>query len=421
MKKLLCFVLLVSISLSLFTACAPADDPQAGQMETPDPRNVADKPSDTTFESAYTELAVKLFQQTVAASRDKNLMISPLSIQLALAMTANGADGLTRQEMEALLGGDIPLEELNAYLHTYTGSLPSEEKCKLQIANSIWFRDEAGWLTVEESFLQTNADYYGAEVYKRAFDETTVKEINNWVDHNTDGMISKVLDKIDSSAMMYLINAIVFNAEWAEPYHEYAIRSGDFTNQSGDLQSVHMMHGEEREYLHDDQATGFVKPYSGDKYSFAVLLPNEGVDLYDYMETLTPEKLTKTLNDRQTCPVITQLPKFSYEFDLTMNEVLKELGMPTAFDSTGADLTKLGQSTDGNLYIGSVIHKTFIQVDGMGTKAGAVTVVEVNEECAVEPDPDTKEVIVDRPFVYMILDNETNLPIFIGCVTEITE
>lgn len=421
MKRIACLVLMLSILLTLFAACAPAEDPQQGQLTTPAPQNVTEKPADTAFQSAYTELAVKLFRQSVDASRNKNLMISPLSIQLALAMTANGADGQTLQEMEALIGNGIPMEELNAYLKTYTDSLPSEEKAKLKIANSIWFRDEEGRLTVEESFLQTNADYYGAEVYKRAFDETTVKQINSWVDHNTDGMIQKVLDKIDSGSMMYLINAIVFDAEWAEPYHEYAIRSGDFTNQAGDQQSVHMMHGEEKEYLHDDKATGFVKPYSGDKYSFAVMLPNEGVDLYDYIATLDAQTLERTLNDRENCTVITQLPKFSYDYELNMNDVLKELGMPTAFNSAAADFSKLGSSPEGNLCIGNVLHKTFIQVDGMGTKAGAVTVVEVVAEGYMEPDPNRKEVIVDRPFVYMILDNETNLPIFIGCVTEITE
>ena len=425
MKRIILFALLASLCLSLFAACAPADAPAVtpndDPIDLPPSQNVSDKKPDSTFESTYTDLAVKLFQNTAADSKGENMMISPLSIQLALAMTANGANGLTRQEMETLLGGTIPLEDLNAYLRTYMEKLRSDEKAKLQIANSIWFRDEADRLTVEERFLQTNADYYGAEVFKRAFDDTTVKEINNWVDHNTDGMIEKILGEIDDAAMMYLINAIVFDAQWAVPYNEHAINDGSFTDLSGAKQTVTMMHSREGEYLSDGKATGFVKPYAGGKYSFAVLLPNEDVDLYDYIGSLTAEGLAETLSGSEQCTVITQLPKFSYEFDLTMNDILAQMGMPTAFNSGAADFSNLGHCVDGNLYIGKVLHKTFIQVDGMGTKAGAVTSVEVYAESAYEPETEIKEVIVDRPFVYMILDKETNLPIFIGCVTEIAE
>ena len=218
---------------------------------------------------------------------------------------------------------------------------------------------------------------------------------------------------------MYLINAIAFEGEWAQPYEEFCIREGTFTTISGAEQTVSMMHGEEFTYLNDGRATGFVKPYKGGKYSFAVLLPNEGEDLYAYIDSLTAKGIAKALRDAENCKVITQLPKFSYEYELTMNEMLKEMGMPTVFDPERADLSRLGSSTEGNLYVSQVLHKTFIQVDGLGTKAGAVTMVAVADGAALETD--FKEVIVDRPFVYMILDNENNLPIFMGCVTEITE
>lgn len=421
MKKWICFLLFLAVCVSFFTGCAPAEEPQPGQLEQPDPQQVHQRPADATFENAYKELALDLFRRSAEAGRNENLLISPLSIQLALAMTANGADGQTRREMEALLGRGISLEQLNEYLNTFAEGLPSDNKAKLQIANSIWFRDDADRLTVEESFLQTNADYYEAEIYKRPFDETTVKEINGWVDQNTDGMIDRIVDEISKETMMYLINAIAFDAEWAEPYEENAIRDGDFTDLSGTEQLVPMMHTTETTYLSDGNATGFIKPYSGGKYSFAVLLPNEDVSLYDYINSLTADSLTETLSNAEQCTVITQLPKFRYEYELEMNDTLMEMGMPTAFDSAAADLTKLGRSDEGNLYIGKVLHKTFIQVDGMGTKAGAVTAVEINDECLIMPEPEVKEVIVDRPFVYMILDNETNLPLFIGCVTEITE
>lgn len=421
MKNHLCFILLLGILVSMLAACMSTQEQPGGQLEQPQPQQVTPRPADATFESTYMELALDLFQRSAQASRDENLMISPLSIQLALAMTANGANGQTLQEMESVLGRGISLGQLNEYLRTYTQGLSSDEEAKLQIANSIWFRDAEDRLTVQESFLQTNADYYGAQIFKRDFSDTTVNEINNWVDHNTDGMIKKILDKIDDRSVMYLINAIVFDAEWEEPYTDAAIYDSSFADIAGQEQTVTMMHSGESQYLSDGKATGFIKPYSGGKYSFAVMLPNEDVSLYDYIDSLTAEGLADTLSNVEECTVITQLPKFSYEYELTMNDVLTEMGMPTAFYPPSADFTKLGHSTDGNLHIGKVLHKTFIQVDGLGTKAGAVTAVEINCESLMMPEPEVKEVIVDRPFVYMILDSESGLPIFIGCVTGITE
>lgn len=421
MKKCLASLLLVSLLLTALTACGKK---APGEISLPQADQVQGKAADLDFENAYMEFAVSLLQKTAAEKQGENMLISPLSIQLALAMTANGADGKTLQEMEHVLGQNIPLADLNMYLHSYlynneTGLVHGKER-ELKLANSVWFRDQKDSLRVEEDFLQSVSDYYDADIYKRAFDSTTVKEINNWVDQNTDGMISKILDKIDSNSMMYLINAISFDAEWEDPYDEYAIRDGSFTTHSGEQQTVPMMHSEESVYIADNRAAGFVKPYKGGKFDFAVLVPYEGVSVYDYLYGLTAASLSQTLSEAEECKVFTQMPKFSYDFALTMNDVLKDMGMSTAFDPDAADLSKLGSSDMGNLYIGNVLHKTFIRVDGMGTQAGAVTVVEIPAEGAMEPE-NYKEVIVDRPFVYMILDSETNLPVFIGCVTEITE
>lgn len=420
MRKCICLILILAVVASLLSACKGEPMPQfSDPVEVPEPQKVDERTPDSAFLTSYKTLALQLFQHSAKSSRGENLMISPLSVQLALAMTANGAEGQTRREMEALLGQGIAMEDLNGYLHTYMNSLPATDKAKLSIANSIWIRDQQGRVTVQEPFLQTNANYYGAEVFRCPFDQTTVREINRWVDHNTDGMIPDIINEIPYEEVMYLINAMAFDAEWAQPYEEYAIRDGLFTALSGKEQTVSMMHGCEYTYLNDGRATGFVKPYSGGRYSFVVLLPNQGEDLYAYIDSLTAKGITKTLRDAQTCNVFTQLPKFSYEYEINMNEILKEMGMPTVFDYEDADLSRLGHSAEGNLFVSRVLHKTFIQVDGMGTRAGAVTMVAVADGEAAAPE--FKEVIVDRPFVYMILDSETNLPLFIGCVTEIPQ
>lgn len=412
---ILSLILIYSMAVNL-TGCATKVQ-ATDLMEGVKANTVTGKAADDAFAQSQMRLAVELFQSSVLESKDENVLISPLSIQLALAMTANGADGNTKAEMEALLGGEISLEDLNEYLYSYVNNLPSAEKYKLQIANSIWFRDDEGRLQVEKDFLQKNADYYGAQAYKAAFDDQTLKDINNWVKDHTDGMIDSILDQIDEDAVMYLINALVFDAEWQHVYDKSDVYKGKFTNIGGTEKQVDMMHSEETVYLQDENAIGFMKPYSGSKYNFAVLLPNEGVDIYEYIAGLTGESLMETLSTPQLGMVMATLPKFSYEYELTMNDVLKELGMPSAFSGDTADFSKMAHSSRGNIYIGDVLHKTFISVDELGTKAGAVTKVQMNDESA----PMSEWVVtLNRPFVYMIIDNETKLPVFIGTVMDIT-
>lgn len=410
-KKLLIGIVLAGTMV--FAGCAPAGQ-AVNLMDPIQPAAVSPKAPDDAFKSSSMGLALNLFQASVGETPGENVLISPLSIQLALAMTANGAAGQTREEMEALLGA--PLEDLNGYLHTYGNALPSTDSAKLHIANSIWFRNQKDRLTMEENFLQTNADYYGAEIYAAPFDTTTLKEINRWTSRHTEGMIPKILEEIDGDTVMYLINALAFDARWEEPYQPPAIDHGIFTAVTGDIRNVEMMRSSESLYLDDGSATGFLKSYKGSGYRFGALLPNKGVDICDYIAGLTPESLKNTLERAQSQTVSAQLPQFESEYGLTMNRVLSSLGMPTAFQSDQADFSRMGRSTRGNLFLGRVVHKTFISVDAQGTKAGAVTRVEVADGCVPEVP---KEVILDRPFVYFILDTETNLPVFIGVLLDI--
>lgn len=377
-------------------------------------RNVTGKDSDDAFILAQTELALKLFKASANESKNENVLISPLSILLALAMTANGADNETRAEMEALLGGDIPLEELNEYIYTYVNSLPSSEKAKLEIANSIWFKDSESF-KANKDFLQTNADYYGAEIYKSAFDESTLNDINSWVSKNTDGMIKKIYDEIDPDSVMFLINALVFDAEWEKKYTEKNTWERTFTSVTGEERTVEFMHSSEYKYIQGKNVNGFIKNYKGGKYSFVALLPDKNVSIYRYIESLSAESIAKLLDNVYSNEVKAAIPKFESDYSIILNDILSDLGMSSAFASGSADFSKLGHSDVGNLFISEVVHKTFISVDENGTKAAAVT--GSNVDC--EGESSTVTITLDRPFVYMIIDNETNLPIFIGAVTDI--
>ncbi len=370
-----------------------------------------------SFTASQMRLYVDLFKQSYGADQNDNInvLVSPLSIQLALAMTANGANGETLSQMEALLGGDFDIDELNGYLHAYTSGLPSAKNYKLGIANSIWFRDDEGRLVVKKEFLQKNKDYYDAQAYKAPFDISTVTAINKWVEENTDGMIDKIINEIDADTVMYLINAIVFDAKWALPYTKDSVYNGKFKNYAGVEQSVEMMNSDESKYIEMSNASGFIKDYEDGKYSFAALLPNEGVSLDEFINGLTYTSLQECIDEVRFGSVVASMPKFSYEYSFSMNECLKQLGMPLAFCES-ADFSKMGETATGSLYIGDVLHKTFISVDELGTKAGAVTKVEIKDEGAILPE---KVIKLDRPFFYMIIENDTGLPIFMGTLVDV--
>ena len=413
MNRFFSFVLVMVFVLSAFTACGvPKFD---DLMDGIKPRGNTGDAADLTdvSDAAVTDFAIRLFKESMADG--ENTLISPLSVLVALSMTANGADNETLSQMEAVLG--MPIDQLNTWISTYMANLPEEEKYKLSLANSIWFTDDERF-TVNQDFLQTNADYYDADIYRAPFDDDTCKDINKWVKDNTDGLIKNILDQIPKEAVMYLINALAFDAEWQDIYFESQVREGEFTTENGEKRNVDMMYSEENKYLEDKHATGFIKYYKDRKYAFAALLPKEGTTVSEYIASLDGEHLNDLLTNAKSAFVNTSIPKFETEYDVEMSAVLSGMGMPDAFSGATADFSKLGHSTAGNIFINRVLHKTFISVDERGTKAGAATVVEMNDECALIIE-DPKQVFLDRPFVYMLIDCETNQPFFIGTMMDV--
>lgn len=364
--------------------------------------------------AAVTDFGVRLFQNSL--KEGENTLISPLSVLSALAMTANGAEGETLTQMEQVLG--LERDALNQWLYTYTGQLAQGEKYKLSLANSIWFTNDASF-TVEQDFLQTNADYYGADIYSAPFNSATLKDINNWVKDKTDGMIPEILDEIDEETVMCLVNGLAFDAEWAEIYRETQVRDNIFTTEDGVERQVEMLYGEEFGYLEDENAAGFIKYYKDRRYAFVALLPKEGVSVAQYANTLTGEHLWQMLQSVSDKQVLTGIPKFRTETSLELGEVLINMGMPDAFDYTAADFSGLGSSAKAPIVIDRVAHKTFIAVDEKGTRAGAATAVVLTPESAAPSQEEPKRVILDRPFLYMLIDCETDLPFFIGSMMDL--
>ena len=387
------------------------------------------KTVDEKFAAAEMNLGIELLKKSFAPTKsgEENLLISPMSISAALAMTANGADGKTRSEMEKVLGNGLTLDQINEYMAYYLSQLPNNEKEKVYIADSIWFKDKPTF-KVYEDFLEQNKKYYGAELYKAPFDDNTVTDINDWVSRNTNGLIPSILKNGDlapteeKEMLMMLLNTLYFEADWQEPYTH--ANNDIFTDINGEQRTIKSLLSKENEYFDLGDADAFKKPYKGENYSFVGILPRDN-DIVEYINNLDAEKLfngLKECEDPESVDLYTMIPKFEYDYEKSLNDILKEMGMPSAFSRT-ADFSKINDlSVDGaqSLWIDKVLHKTKIELTEKGTKAAAVTSVGLDGGGAM-PDP-KKEVFVylDRPFVYMIVD-KNNVPLFIGAATQLGE
>ncbi len=392
-----------------------AEQPQypVNLMDHISPISVSGREWNEPFSLAAADFSIRLFQETVRAK--ENTLVSPLSVMISLSMAANGADGQTRAEMASVLGGSVALEDLNEYFYAFHNRLVSDDIQSLHLANSIWFRDNANRFLVYPEFLQKNLSYYQAEAYQSAFDENTLQDINAWASAHTNGMIDQILSEIDPLDVMYLINAIAFEAKWETPYSQENISNGEFTAADAAAHTVSMMSSTEHWYIEDDKASGFIKDYSDGAYRFVALLPEEGVNITDYIASLTGESMLRMLQEAKRTSVFTQMPKFSSDDFLSMKAPLEKLGMSSAFDSNRADFSKLGESSLGNIFIGDVVQRTFLCVDELGTTAGAASAVIIAEKSSLPPK---FQVVLNRPFVYFILDGETSIPLFMGTVMD---
>ena len=426
MKKIISFLLASLMILLCSCSGKPnSDAPMGGWDKVPNTKvltelsGIKGKKIEEEFTSAFGKSAFDYFGKAIEDRKENNFLISPLSIYIALAMTACGAEGDTLSQMEEVLG-DLACVDIANYILTLVTNMTDNEALNLSIANSIWIRDNKSMIEVNEDFIDITKEYFSADIFKEKFDDKTLKDINAWIENKTNGMIREMLDKIDDTTVMYLINALVFEADWAETYESTQLNETDFLEYGGKRIKTELMYSTEELYISDERTSGFIKPYADSRYGFVALLPDPNIDIYEYAASLTGEDFSKLLQGREKANVNAAMPQFSYEYSDSLVEELKALGITDAFSETLADLSGLGRSSMGNIYISDVLHKTFIEVSPKGTKAGAATVVIADCECAMMPDNiKTYEVILDRPFVYAIADIEKGIPLFIGVLAEL--
>lgn len=410
MKRILSMVMalcILSAAALGFSGCEVGAN--AGEADVQQPEV---KAPEKEFRKAYFDFALKLFSDSAEKGSGYNTLISPLSVMEAMAMVANGARGDTLTEMEKVLGGGMSIGELAGYLRYFQSDAE-----KLSVANSVWIRNG---FKVKDSFISSSTRDFGAGVYRAPFDRSTVDAVNDWVDKNTKGMIKQIVDEDNlAEAVMCLCNALAFEAKWEEEYGEDSILASEFTRENGAKEKVMLLCSREDRLIKVNKGVGFMKNYDGGEYSFAALLPEEGMALSEFIDSLDADKLAAALKKPGKAEIIAYIPEFKAEYEAELSGALGGMGIKRAFSGREADLS--GITEEREIFIDSVLHKTFIEVSREGTKAAAVTAVIVDTTCAPTVQRDPVVIRLDRPFVYMIIDNETSLPVFIGAVDGIGE
>jgi serpin B len=374
----------------------------------------------TSLEKALVEADVafglNLFQEIVQSEPDKNVFISPLSVAMALGMTLNGAAGTTEEAMRRTLEfGDMIQDDINASFQSLMALLMSlDPEVRFDIANSIWYRLE---FHVEQDFIDVNRTYFDAEVRELDFSLPEAPGIiNAWVDDKTQGKIEEIIDQIDPLVVMFLINAIYFKGTWTYEFDEELTQDDLFTTAEGSQVSCRMMKQEsEFMYFETEDFQAVDLPYGDGKFSMTILLPKSGVHVDALVDRLTPEKWTSWTGSFSKTEGIVQLPKFRIEYEKSLVDVLTAMGMGVAFNAGQADFSRINSIEQ--LFISEVLHKTFVDVDEKGTEAAAVTVVVV-ELTGVGGSGFVMR--VDRPFVFVIRERQSNALCFMGKIVEPT-
>ena len=329
----------------------------------------------------------------------------------------NGAAGVTYDQMQsALQFNGAALGDIDAGFHSLIGLLESlDPSVRMQIANSIWYRSG---FPVLPAFLDTTQKYFDATVKGLDFSNaaSSLSTINGWVSDATDGKISKVLDQIDPTEMMFLINAIYFKGSWRTQFDPNETAAATFTSSASALQQMQLMHlVTHLSYAETPTYQAVDLPYGDSTFTMTVLLPKTGTDIEALAASLTPtawQSLVASLS--ATTQVDFSLPKITLTYERTLGPDLMALGMVEPFSQSGADFTQMAPAPTGNqLYIGFVQQNSYLDINEEGTEAAAVTTVGITATAAPLPPVVMR---VDHPYIIVIRERLTGTVLFMGKV-----
>ncbi len=357
------------------------------------------------------QFALNLFQKVEGFD---SKVVSPMSVTSLMAMLANGACGQTRQEILATIGADsISLSEMNDFykaLMEYSGK--ADKSTTVNMANYIALNQQ---YQLKAPFAKTMADKYAAGVEPLDFTtQKTTQHINQWCKQHTDGMIPKIIDQVDASAVSYVMNAIFFNGSWKDKFNKSETKEERFQGYTRDVKRVKMMHRNDKmDYYDNDSFSAVNLPYGNGTYRMTVLLPHANASISQMMKSLNVESLEKIQRGMDECYVDLKLPRFTTELELPLNDIISQLGAPSMFTGK-ADFSCFA---DGNLYISKMLQKAKIEVSEEGTKAAAVTAAIMTMAMLEPNEPRHVEFHANRPFVYLITEASSGSILFMGQFT----
>lgn len=402
--------LLLSILFILLTAasCDKAEDDSL-------PKEIELSLKSQQIIEADNVFGLDVFQRILKNEDEPNFMISPLSLSMAFSMAYNGAETETKSEMAEVLGiVDFTRDELNkTYRELIAALVEADPQVAMQIANSIWYRES---YDVEQSFLDVNHTYYGAEVKKADFDNPlTVDRINLWVSDKTNDKIQSVIDNIPPEMVMYLINAIYFKGTWAKEFNPKSTQLLYFHTDDNENVQIDMMGRLDTLDYHKNETFSAIRmPYGKGNFSMSVFLPNDNKTVDDVAASFSPKNWNKWQESfEETKNVDIRLPKFKVEYEKTLNSFLQDMGMKKAFTEQ-ADFSSINPARD--LFISNVRQKTFIEVDEKGTEAAAVTIIGFGTTSVNPHGPQKINFHCTKPFLYAITEKDTGAILFMGKV-----
>ncbi|MFZ5979811.1 MAG: serpin family protein [Candidatus Zixiibacteriota bacterium] len=402
------FKKILLISLAVVTAAGLYAQPIKENPDRRKPRPVPALPP-SVFNNTFD---YNLFRQIVAERPDENVFISPFSVSQALAMTCNGAAGVTLEEMRRVLGFEqLPDSAVNRAFAELAQKLPAlDPDLKFTIANSVWYRQG---LAFEENFLATNRANFNAEITGLDFSRPDAASlINDWVRTNTNGKITDIVaPPIDPMTVMYLVNAVYFKGTWTFPFDKNS-QTAPFYISEGKETTCSLMNCKENFDYYENERMQIVNlPYSLGAFVMTVVLPRENVDINQLIAGLTDDTVAAWFDRMEKIEGRIYLPRFKQEFETSLIEPLEQLGMTAAFDATRADFSGIRPRKD--LVISEVKHKTFIEVNEEGTEAAAATSVGIRVTAVMEPK-NTFVMRCDHPFIYLIREESSGTVLFMG-------
>ncbi len=409
MKKLLTIAMLFSL---LFVQCDIASPNKTGEKETDSSVNTAPRSSviDSSINKRLMDFSFDLLGKIQATQpATENFFVSPLSLHIAMGMLLNGAKGATYDEMaEALHVKGMDISTLNqAYRQLLTTLPAADPKVKLLIANSIWYRNT---FKVSDVYLSTLKNNFQSEATPLSFSQDDVNTINKWASDKTNGKIQKVLEEINDTDVLFLLNALYFKGDWSEKFDKANTRDANFTLQNGQKKKVKMMYRQDKYfYTSTAEFTAVRVPYGDSIYNLTLILPNNG-SLQNALNSLNTTTWNQLQKNMQPTKVQLGLPRFQLSYTIRLNNTLNKMGIKKVF-TNNAELQNI--NPDGDLFASFIKQDTYLGVDEEGTEAAAVTSIGVS----ITSMPVIEQFICDRPFGFIISEKNNGNILFAGRIT----